>query len=182
MGDMKSQLATAYSQVRLPVSGLVAFNWAVGHGSHGNPQTMQAVAKTPVTLYNLKSGGLVLPRTIHTTHWTWRSLAGAYTEPSPLRSSVWCGKVLCRLPKKKHRHQHSHKTFDRQTVPFIILSQDKITFRRLPKTQDPPALVSQVLKKQASPTMLRLQKTKDLITLEQMIDKSLLFHTSIAII
>lgn len=109
MGDMKSQLATAYSQVRLPVSGLVAFNWAVGHGSHGNPQTMQAVAKTPVTLYNLKSRGLVLPRTIHTTHWTWRSLAGAYTEPSPLRSSVWCGKVLCRLPKKKHRHQHSPK-------------------------------------------------------------------------
>lgn len=63
MGDVESQLATDHSQVRLPVAGLVAFNLAVGLGSHGNPQTTQAVAKTPVALYKLKSGGPVLPRT-----------------------------------------------------------------------------------------------------------------------
>lgn len=74
-------------------------------------------------------------------------LTGAFTSAF---SSLWCGKVLCRVPKEKYGHQFSLKPFDslheREFISYTASYQRQEKPRTYDKAKQPK---SNVLKKKS---------------------------------
>lgn len=87
MGETEPHMDISCHQIL--VLGLVTISincWP--KGPHGNPQRIQAVSKTiGCSLHSDRRP--ITEDSTYTTHWKWRNSAGAYTESSPLWTSVF---------------------------------------------------------------------------------------------